>query len=86
MQETTDIFWLWQFLGRLHPLVVHFPVSLLCVALVLEVVGWRRKSNELKAGITALVWIGAVSSVIAVALGLLLYYRFCTPYRAYFTL
>jgi uncharacterized membrane protein/mono/diheme cytochrome c family protein len=72
VQETTDIFWLWQFLGRLHPLVVHFPVSLLCVALVLEVVGWRRKSNELKAGITALVWIGTVSSVIAVALGLLL--------------
>ncbi len=72
MQETTEIFWLWQFLGRLHPLVVHFPVSLLCVALLLEIVGWRRKSTELRAGITALVWIGAVSSVIAVALGLLL--------------
>jgi len=72
VQETTDIFWLWQFLGRLHPLVVHFPVSLLCVALLLEIIGWRRKSTELKAGITALVWIGAVSSVIAVALGLLL--------------
>lgn len=72
MQETTEIFWLWQFLGRLHPLVVHFPVSLLCVALLLEIVGWRRKSTELRAGITALVWIGAVSSVLAVALGLLL--------------
>ena len=72
MQESTEIFWLWQFLGRLHPLIVHFPVSLRCVALLLEIVGWRRKSNELKAGITALIWIGAVSSVIAVALGLLL--------------
>ncbi len=72
MQETTEIFWLWQFLGRLHPLVVHFPISLLCVALILEIVGWRRKSVELRAGITALVWIGAVSSVLAVALGLLL--------------
>lgn len=72
MQETTEIFWLWQFLGRLHPLVVHFPVSLLCVALLLEIVGWRRKSTELRAGITALVWIGAISSILAVALGLLL--------------
>ncbi len=72
MQETTEIFWLWQFLGRLHPLVVHFPVSLLCVALLLELAGWRRKSTELRSGITALVWIGAISSVISVALGLLL--------------
>lgn len=72
MQETTEIFWLWQFLGRLHPLIVHFPVSLLCVALLLEVINWRRKSTELRAGIVALVWIGAVSSVIAVILGLLL--------------
>ena len=72
VQQTTEIFWLWQFLGRLHPLIVHFPVSLLCVALLLEIVGWYRKSNELRAGIAALLWVGAVSSVIAVALGLLL--------------
>ncbi|TAH07219.1 MAG: hypothetical protein EAZ14_11515, partial [Runella slithyformis] len=72
MQETTEIFWLWQFLGRLHPLVVHFPVSLLCVALLLQVIDWRRKSAELKASITILVWVGAISSLVAVALGLLL--------------
>ena len=72
VQESTEIFWLWQFLGRLHPLVVHFPVSLLCVALLLETVSWRRKSTELKAGISALVWIGTISSAVAVALGLLL--------------
>ncbi|MEJ7684536.1 MAG: hypothetical protein WKG06_43150 [Segetibacter sp.] len=29
-------FWLWNFLGRLHPLAVHFPVSLLLFAAVLE--------------------------------------------------
>ncbi|MEI7583065.1 DUF1549 domain-containing protein [Runella sp.] len=72
MQETTEIFWLWQFLGRLHPLIVHFPIGLLCVALLLEIVGWQRKSTELQAGIKAMVWIGTVSSVIAVGLGLLL--------------
>ena len=67
-----ESFWLWQFLGRLHPLIVHFPVGLLTVALVLELVVWRRKSMDLRAGITALVWIGAIGSVIAAVLGLLL--------------
>ena len=72
VQESSEIFWLWQFLGRLHPLVVHFPVSLLCVALLLQVIDWRRKSAELNAGIKVLLWIGAISSVFAVALGLVL--------------
>ncbi|WP_206512972.1 DUF1549 domain-containing protein [Larkinella soli] len=72
MTVLTESFWLWQFLGRLHPLIVHFPVSLLVVALVLELFGRIRKSADLKAGISALVWIGAISSVVAAALGLVL--------------
>jgi uncharacterized membrane protein/mono/diheme cytochrome c family protein len=68
----TESFWLWQFLGRLHPLIVHFPVGLLCVALLLEIIGWSRKSSDMRAGITALVWIGAISSVVAAILGLIL--------------
>ena len=72
MQEALQDFWLWQFLGRLHPLIVHFPVGLLCVALVLEVLDWRKSTRNYRAGTTALVWIGAVSSVLAVAFGLLL--------------
>ena len=70
--ELLENFWLWQFLGRLHPLIVHFPVGLLCVALLLEVLDWRKNTNNFRAGTTALVWIGAVSSVVAVAFGLLL--------------
>lgn len=65
-------FWLWQFLGRLHPLIVHFPVSLLCVALLLEAVARFRQSTEWQGGIRALVWLGAGSAVLAAALGLLL--------------
>ncbi|WP_225309652.1 DUF1549 domain-containing protein [Larkinella humicola] len=72
MTILTESFWLWQFLGRLHPLIVHFPVGLLCVALLLEIIGWSRKSNDMRAGITALVWIGAISSVVAAVLGLIL--------------
>jgi uncharacterized membrane protein len=67
-----ESFWLWQFLGRLHPLLVHFPVGLLCIALLMEIVGWFRKSTDWQAGIRAMVWIGAISSVVAAVLGLLL--------------
>ncbi|WP_210422483.1 DUF1549 domain-containing protein [Spirosoma sp. KCTC 42546] len=72
MAILTESFWLWQFLGRLHPLIVHFPVGLLCIALLLEVVGWFRKSTDMQAGIRAMVWVGAISSVVAAALGLVL--------------
>ncbi|MGA0555562.1 DUF1549 domain-containing protein [Larkinella sp. VNQ87] len=72
MTVLTESFWLWQFLGRLHPLMVHFPVGLLCVALLLEIIGWSRKSTDLRAGITALLWIGAGSSVLAAVFGLIL--------------
>ncbi|MBO0932789.1 PSD1 and planctomycete cytochrome C domain-containing protein [Fibrella aquatilis] len=65
-------FWLWQLLGRLHPLIVHFPVGLLCVAGLLELVGAFRRSGEWRAGVRAMVWIGAGSAVVAAALGLLL--------------
>lgn len=67
-----ESFWLWQFLGRLHPLIVHFPVGLLCIALFLEAISWFRKSTELQAGINALLWIGAISSIVAAAFGLIL--------------
>ncbi|MBC3786996.1 DUF1549 domain-containing protein [Spirosoma utsteinense] len=72
MSVLTESFWLWQFLGRLHPLIVHFPVSLLCIALLLEAIGWLRKSSEWQAGVRAMVWIGTISSVVAASLGLLL--------------
>ncbi len=72
MQEVIQDFWLWQLLGRLHPLIVHFPVGLLCVALFLEVLDWRSGKNSFRAGTSVLVWIGAGSSVVAVIFGLLL--------------
>ncbi|GAB3908702.1 hypothetical protein GCM10028803_44830 [Larkinella knui] len=39
---------------------------------MLELIGWRRKSSELRAGITALLWIGAIGSVVAAVFGLIL--------------
>ena len=70
--STPGIFWLWQLLARLHPLMVHFPVGLLCVALLLELIDWRHKSTDLKAGIRLIVYIGAFSSILAALFGYML--------------
>ncbi|MDN3659231.1 DUF1549 domain-containing protein [Ferruginibacter paludis] len=65
-------FWLWSFLGRLHPMIVHFPVGLLYIALFFEFISWKRASLQLRNGVPLLIATGAISSVIAVVLGLLL--------------
>ncbi|WP_276371612.1 PSD1 and planctomycete cytochrome C domain-containing protein [Chryseolinea sp. H1M3-3] len=65
-------FWLWQFLGRLHPLIVHFPIGLLVVALVLEVFTLNKRNQELRSGINLLLIIGSLSAIAAVIFGLLL--------------
>ena len=65
-------FWLWQFLGRLHPLVVHFPVALLIVALVLEIYSLRNKNQSLRSAQNIVLFIGALTAIIAVVFGLLL--------------
>ncbi len=65
-------FWLWQFLGRLHPLTVHFPIGILVIALVLELYSLRKKNRELRGGIHLLLLIGAISAIAAVLFGLLL--------------
>jgi uncharacterized membrane protein len=70
--EVTETFWLFQFLGRLHPLLVHFPVGILCVALLLELLDWKRKSAGLRDAIHLIAWIGAFSAVVSVIFGWLL--------------
>src|SRR5690606_10224226 len=65
-------FWLWQFLGRLHPMIVHFPIAVLFVALVLEFFTLRGKNRELRFPINVLLVIGAGSALAAVVFGWLL--------------
>lgn len=56
-------------LGRLHPAVVHFPIALLALAAALE--GWQllRRKPGLAAATPVCLTVGAVSSVVASALG-----------------
>jgi uncharacterized membrane protein/mono/diheme cytochrome c family protein len=65
-------FWLWTLLGRLHPLAVHFPVTLLCLAAILEVFTCRNFNTRLRPGINLLVALGAIGAVLAAGLGWLL--------------
>jgi uncharacterized membrane protein/mono/diheme cytochrome c family protein len=65
-------YWVWSFLGRLHPLVVHFPIGLLVAAWLMELLMWKRRSNDFGPAIKVLMVTGTLSSVIAVVFGLLL--------------
>jgi len=65
-------FWLWQFLGRLHPLIVHFPISLLVVALILEIYSWKQKDKTIQSGLYLILLIGTFAAIISCVFGLLL--------------
>ncbi|MCJ7467833.1 MAG: DUF1549 domain-containing protein [Maribacter sp.] len=67
-----DFRWIFQFLGRLHPLIVHFPIGLLVVGLILELVTIGQKRQGLRQGINWMVYIGAISAVIGAIFGWLL--------------
>lgn len=67
-----DVFWLWKLFGRLHPLAVHLPVTLLCLAALLEIVTLRNYNSKLRPGINLLVVLGAIGAVISAVLGWML--------------
>ena len=67
-----SIDWIFQFLGRLHPLAVHFPIGLLIVALFLELATIGGKRQGLREGINWMVYIGGTLAVVSAILGWLL--------------
>src|SRR5690349_9615846 len=69
MEET---FWLWKFLGRLHPMVVHFPLGLILFAAILELFTIGRFNSKLRPGIKVCLITGVVTSIISAAFGWLL--------------
>ncbi|MEK6781292.1 MAG: DUF1549 domain-containing protein [Bacteroidota bacterium] len=70
--SVTTTFWLYQFLGRLHPLIVHFPIALLVVALFLEIFSWNKKDQGFRSGLYIILLIGTLSAIVAAVFGLLL--------------
>lgn len=69
-QENT--FWLWNFLGHLHPLAVHFPVGLLLFTAALELFTIKNFYSKLRSALNILLGTGVAASIISVILGLLL--------------
>jgi len=67
-----DLSWILQFFGRLHPLLVHFPIGLLVVALFFELLTIRGKRQGLREGINWMVYTGAIFAVFSAFFGWLL--------------
>jgi uncharacterized membrane protein/mono/diheme cytochrome c family protein len=69
-EQTT--FWLWKLFGRLHPMIVHFPISLLIFAGFLELFTLKRYNHPFRPGIRILALFGAVSAIFSALFGWLL--------------
>lgn len=64
--------WLLELAGRLHPLLVHFPIGLIVIAALLELYSKWQKQPQFRAGINAMIYIGAFSALLAMIAGLIL--------------
>lgn len=69
-----ETFWLWQFLGRLHPMVVHFPLGLILFAAILELFTLRKFNSALRPGIKVCMIAGVAAAIFSAAFGWLLAY------------
>src|SRR5690606_38785870 len=72
LSYASDSFWLWSFLGRLHPMIVHFPLSLLVLAAVLEMISVQNYQSKWRLVIRTLLWVGCLSALISAGAGYLL--------------
>ncbi len=62
-----------EFVGRLHPLVVHVPIGVLLLLVIVEVLGWWRESLKPSAGVRlTIVTVAVVSALLAAGCGWLL--------------
>ncbi|AWW00911.1 PSD1 and planctomycete cytochrome C domain-containing protein [Arcticibacterium luteifluviistationis] len=70
--QSSEPFWLFSFLGRLHPMLVHFPISLLILAALFELLSLRNFNSKLRPSINLILTLGAASAIFSAAFGLLL--------------
>jgi len=63
---------LFQFLGRLHPLILHFPIVLIIVAFLFEYLSRKSEQNDFGKPADIMLWAGAFSAVITAIAGFLL--------------
>lgn len=64
--------WYYTIFGRFHPLVVHFPVGILLLAFIFEVVSLLPRYRHYRASVPEMLAVGAFFSVLSAATGLVL--------------
>lgn len=62
-------FWLSQLFGRLHPMMVHFPIALILAAVVMELFTLGKFRHSFRSGIRFLVIIGTISALFTALMG-----------------
>ncbi|MGH9339148.1 MAG: c-type cytochrome domain-containing protein [Acidobacteriota bacterium] len=62
----------WLFVGRFHPVVVHFPIAFLILAALLEALSFFTRSASLRPAIVLILGLGAASALLAAVEGYLL--------------
>lgn len=62
-------FSLTDFLGGLHPALVHFPIALFLAAALAELILWARPASGLEPTVRFLVYTGAMGGILAALLG-----------------
>ncbi len=60
------------FLGRFHPLLVHLPISFLLLGALVELLSRTRRYSDLRPSVSFVLFLGAVSAVLAVIAGMFL--------------
>lgn len=60
-----------EFAGRLHPLVIHFPIAFILGAAALELARLRERWSGLDNTIQILLWFGGIAALVAGGTGLI---------------
>jgi len=68
----TPVYWLWRFMGRLHPMVVHFPITLVFLVVLFGGIDRFRGSTGFRSTTGILLGAAAIASLVSSAFGLLL--------------
>ena len=68
----SNIDWIFQLFGRFHPLLLHFPIGLLVVAFLFEVLSIGGRRQGLREGINWMVYLGAGLAIVSAFSGWML--------------
>ncbi|MBX2895254.1 MAG: hypothetical protein KF763_07420 [Cyclobacteriaceae bacterium] len=61
-----------EFIGRLHPLLVHLPIGILLLVVLFEWLPFRKPYKSLRRSIRFILWLGFLAALFSVITGLLL--------------